>query len=747
MKKAPFIENIIIIGLSKAELKTVQDINFISQRNLHNISGTILENYQSKYLSQPLDKTFLSHIPDYAFPKGIVDVSQKNKKSKILTSFCLKSNSLLKHITCLSIAGAIKNKQGDFVTVKTGILLVSPIDIYECQKEILNFLYEIIENFFCHGSNSNVYCVFDRANRQIEENRILNFYFNFFLNTPINLENNSSFCLCSLNNNYNKKSICKFHIDSIDNIKQILPLKEYDISYLLEAFHIDDLIQIYISMLLELKIIIIFDNYSEINIIIQSLLVLLYPLNTKNYQIISFINQSNDDMINLPKSIIGVHFSMEELIPESDDVIIYSLISKKFKSCPQSYISYQNKDRNQAASSLNYLYGEKLSINIDMDFDESELSLMFNETACVKMNSILYFNLKMISIFFEFFLNLINGLNKYCTFNYKKSKDKNFDKVFDVKGFCGNDLFKERLTKTSIFTNFIIKYTKYNTQKPKYIFINKMLTEKEENSNYKKYSKEIFTEQIKNRIISYYQFLYLNLSIPFENYIIKSGRDIFIPKKKIYSLTYLLHFNLIKDDSRNYYLIEDKVKLSKYELFKIHNSLPQLNFDYPKEKICMSSSLRKKQNSPSKTYYKIYQNTKNYVSSSSNRSSLSTVNNLRRGNPYLRLDNNYFKNETTGEIIKNKLSSEYIPTNGNNISKNILGLVNSLNNISPQHSREQFIGKSIKNFEMPILLSAMTNKEVYESIKEKENTKLNNKELPMLNGDDDVDIFSHDDNE
>ena len=49
-----------------------------------------------------------------------------------------------------------------------------------------------------------------------------------------------------------------------------------------------------------------------------------------------------------------------------------------------------------------------------------------------------------------------------------------------------------------------------------------MLTEQEKNSNYKKYSKEIFTEQIKNRIISYYQFSYLNLSIPFENYIIKN---------------------------------------------------------------------------------------------------------------------------------------------------------------------------------------------------------------------------------
>ena len=749
MKKAPFIENIIIIGLPKSELKTIQDKNFIAQRDFHNISGTILENYQSKYLSQSLDKTFLSHIPHYAFPKGIIDISQKNKKSKILTSFSLKSRSFLKHITCLSIAGAVKNKQGELITVKTGILLVSSIDIYECQKEILIFLYQIIANFFCNESNSNIYCVFDRANRQIEENRILNFYFDFFLNTPIDLEYNSSFCLCSLNNNYNKKIICKFHIDFIDNIKEILPLKEYDISFLLEAFHIEDLIQIYISMLLELKIIFIFDNYSEINLIIQSLLALLYPLNSKKYQIISFINQSNYNMINLPISIIGVHYSMEELIPESDDVIIYSLITKKFKFCPQSYLSYKNKARSQAASSLNYLYGEKLSINIDMDFDESELSLMFNETACVKMNSVLYFNLKMLSIFFEFFLNLINGLNKYCVFNYEKSRDNILEKVFDAKGFCGYDLFKTKLIKTSMFTNFIIKYTKYNTQKPKYIFIHKMLTEQEKNSNYKKYSKEIFTEQIKNRIISYYQFSYLNLSIPFENYIIKNGRDIFTPKQKVYSLTHLLHFSLSNEDSNNYCLIEDKVRLSKYELFNIHTSLPQLNYDYPKEKNCRSSSLQKKQNSPSKTYYKIYQNTKNYISSSSNRSSLSTVNNLRRGNPYLRLDNNYFKNETTGEIIKNKLSSEYIPTNGNNANKNLLGLVNSLNNISPKHSKEQFIGKSIKNFEMPLQLSVMTNKDDFKSIKVKDLNivQINNKELPMLDGDDDVDIFSCDDNE
>ena len=62
MKKAPFIENIIIIGLPKSELKTIQDKNIISQRDFHNISGTILENYQSKYLSQSLDKTFLSSL-------------------------------------------------------------------------------------------------------------------------------------------------------------------------------------------------------------------------------------------------------------------------------------------------------------------------------------------------------------------------------------------------------------------------------------------------------------------------------------------------------------------------------------------------------------------------------------------------------------------------------------------------------------------------------------------------------------
>ena len=210
-----------------------------------------------------------------------------------------------------------------------------------------------------------------------------------------------------------------------------------------------------------------------------------------------------------------------------------------------------------------------------------------------------------------------------------------------------------------------------------------------------------------------------------------------------------MHFSLSNEDSNNYCLIEDKVRLSKYELFNIHTSLPQLNYDYPKEKNCRSSSLQKKQNSPSKTYYKIYQNTKNYISSSSNRSSLSTVNNLRRGNPYLRLDNNYFKNETTGEIIKNKLSSEYIPTNGNNVNKNLLGLVNSLNNISPKHSKEQFIGKSIKNFEMPLQLSVMTNKDDFKSIKDKDLNivQINNKELPMLDGDDDVDIFSCDDNE
>ena len=50
---------------------------------------------------------------------------------------------------------------------------------------------------------------------------------------------------------------------------------------------------------------------------------------------------------------------------------------------------------------------------------------------------------------------------------------------------------------------------------------------------------------------------------------------------------------------------------------------------------------------------------------------------------------------------------------------------------------------------MPLQLSVMTNKDDFKSIKDKDLNivQINNKELPMLDGDDDVDIFSCDDNE
>ena len=59
----------------------------------------------------------------------------------------------------------------------------------------------------------------------------------------------------------------KFYIDN----GSLLPLYDFDISILLERFYIEDLIMIYQGILLEYKIILVFNNYEEMPEPIQSL--------------------------------------------------------------------------------------------------------------------------------------------------------------------------------------------------------------------------------------------------------------------------------------------------------------------------------------------------------------------------------------------------------------------------------------------------------------------------------------------
>lgn len=63
-----------------------------------------------------------------------------------------------------------------------------------------------------------------------------------------------------IGNNMDKKAFLDFHINS----KSFLKLKDFEISILMDLINVENLIKIYIGMLMEYKIILVFENYEAI---------------------------------------------------------------------------------------------------------------------------------------------------------------------------------------------------------------------------------------------------------------------------------------------------------------------------------------------------------------------------------------------------------------------------------------------------------------------------------------------------
>ena len=225
-------------------------------------------------------------------------------------------------------------------------------------------------------------------------------------------------------------TFCKFHIDIPENINNILPLKDYNISIILDKFYIEDLVKIYTGLLLDYKIILIFNNYNEINLIIQSLLTITFPLNKSEYQVFSYITLNDEFLINLPCSIIAVHKNLKIKFFEKDS-IIYSLLDKKFIQYPEKKIPLIDNQYiiNELKNKLYDSLAEKLEINSEMDFELTDLGEMFNTNLCTKINSNIYLNLKICSIFFKIFLLLLKDLNNYIDF---KQAEKLFKKNREI---------------------------------------------------------------------------------------------------------------------------------------------------------------------------------------------------------------------------------------------------------------------------------------------------------------------------
>ena len=572
--KIPLIERIIICGISKTQLNEISPSLLSNEEQLietlSNLPITILEEYNSSMIKSDdnnNDNSYILNIPKYSIPIGLSPKIIKNKSNtkyesdKKIISFSLVQDTKLKHCSSLSFYENYKLNTKD-ILIKKSITLVSSKDYYATQKQILENIYKIISNYFLYkNKNPNLIkkiCYenyFSKEKIFLQEYSLLPFYFSFILNSwDVNPSNNrmiKSFNVLPLKSD-NKIQINDFNTNDffikifIDD-KIPFPIKDYDLSILLYKFHIEDLIIIYQSLLMEYEIILIFNNFEDINIIIYSLLSLIYPLKWK-FPITSFLLPETEVMLDAPfATIIGVHESFKYLLEYKikkecfnlETTIIYDLIEKKFVLKDPNFPLMQNKLANNIKSSLYFLKADLYQFKNKTIKINNGLMKLFekNENIVNKIEKKVYINMKIISIFFNVFIDLIKNFKSCIKYEEIEKNKININTCepndfFDFNKFeqdPSKDLsftynqFYLSFSKTLMFSYFLRSFIKYHNTKKIYIFINDIITKLSEKElvNQHKYLNSIFDKNIKNNLSNYYLIKYINLNTILNNYFMK----------------------------------------------------------------------------------------------------------------------------------------------------------------------------------------------------------------------------------
>ena len=568
--KIPLIERIIVCGISKKKLNEIKQPILSNEEllieTLSNINIEILEEYDSSMIKKDISNTYINNIPKYSIPFGLSPKIIKNKSNNIydtdkkIISFSLVENTKLKHCSSLSFYDNYKINTKD-ILIKKSITLVSAKDYYDTQKKILEYIYKILINYYSY-KNTNLNLVrkilyenyFSHEKIFIEEHSLLPFYFSFILNSwDINPSNNKlikSFHVLPLKSENilnNNKTTSDFFIKLFINDKSPFPIKDYNISILLYKFHIDDLIIIYQALLMEYEIILIFDNFEEINILIYSLLSLIYPLKWK-FPITSFLLPETEVMLDAPfATIIGVHESFKYLIEYKikkecfnlETTIIYDLKEKNFVLKDPNFPLLDNKLINNIKSSLYFLKADLLQFKHGTIKFNNGLMKLFdkNEKIVNKIEHSKYINIKIISIFFNIFLDLIKNFKSCIKYDEIEKNKININisepnDFFDFNKFEQNFIFDStssynqfflNFSKTLMFTNFVRNFILYENKKKIFIFINELITKlsEKELTNQKRYLNAIIDKNIKMTLSSYYLIKYINLNNLLNNYFIK----------------------------------------------------------------------------------------------------------------------------------------------------------------------------------------------------------------------------------
>lgn len=298
-------------------------------------------------------------------PEGIKliteDITNHSNIINIHSFSLITRSSKRKHCTCLNFYETYEHKDTLTNNIKfsylKSICLISCKPLYTTMKTILQYIYSILKNYkdkkitapeqlrlIClkkdkvgvsnsnsnnNNLNGNLSKIASSNNtfksyQVLKEILILEFYFSFLLNSlncnkkiissdhlinniinnniPLNIDE-KSYNILSIGNNGGNKSFLKYHLNS----QYGYPVVDYDLTFILDKFNVEDIIKIYLSLLMEYKLIIVFDDYSEINNIIFAFISILYPLKW-NFPIISFITETLIETLEAPFAVIlGLH--------------------------------------------------------------------------------------------------------------------------------------------------------------------------------------------------------------------------------------------------------------------------------------------------------------------------------------------------------------------------------------------------------------------------------------------------------
>ena len=724
-KHNPLIERCIIIGTDQKDINS-QNITYnnILNGNIEKMPIKILENFKSNFHNEEnseIYEKFIKGLIHFCYLDNFEIKLGHNIKEYKIISFILQCGNDRKFISSLMFyENYILNSI--YFSLPKIICLISNYEILDTSKQILINVYHI---FFPKKKEQKFY-FFKSLNSKneksqyfiIQDNQIMEFYMSFVLNILPYEEKYNNILVNGLNNNFGEKTFLTYHIES----QNLIPLKDFNLFILFENFKIEDLLNIYIGMLIGYKIIIIFENYEEINQILLSLTSIIYPLNWKKFPLISFITNDMTEIFDSPISMImGVHVKYLNILKEKisigeieNDTIIYNIIDKNNIFSNLKNIDLTLETKSSMNKEINEIIYER-SILFDKD-SRNEYYNLFGDIIFL-IDSKKYFNLKISYIFFKYFLEIIQNIDfcikKYDRKNNKKGKKSKIliNNYFDFQKFSNDERCKKYpkfkqfmivFSNSMIFNEFLFKYI-FSQDNIKYSSISNYIKIIKDNPlNFRMILSQKFISNIKKQVISSYNFTIISMNKVFETY---------------YNLLEPLIIN--KENKKSNYIIWNPLEI--YKVMIKYNSITDYFIQKPKDE-----------------KYETIKKELNKISTDENLDSDDEAQGIHELNSQCQLIFDFFKNKeyTPSKYVKkNKKSS--CPNLPESQSKEY-----KKNNITARNS-------SCLNLDGSII----DNSTLSQTIKSKKSKKLNKRVqthfnsyyIQKLNGDENKTIFSDDD--